>query len=146
MARAYSSDLRERVIDAVAAGRSARSAAVRFGVGATTASRWARVWRTSGARQAGRQGKPRGSKLDRHEAFVLGLIEAKVDITLHEMRRRLLDERGVEAGIGTLWRFFKRRKISRKKRRATRPSKSAKTSTRQGSRGSSSSPTSSPNG
>lgn len=139
MARAYSSDLRERVIDAVVAGSSARGAAARFGIGTTTATRWVRVWQKSGER---RPGKPRGSKLDRHDAFLLGLIEEKVDITLQEMRRRLADERGVEAGIGTLWRFFQQRQISLKKRRAMRLSRTATMSTRRGSRGSRRSPTS----
>ena len=128
MARAYSGDLRERVIEAVAAGASARGAAARFGVGAATAVRWMRAWRESGGRAARRQGKPRGSKLDMHEGFLLGLIEEKVDLTLEEMRRRLADERGVSAGLGTLWRFFAARGISFKKRRAMRTSRIATTS------------------
>ena len=37
MARAYSQDLRDRVIDAALAGMAARQAAVRFGVGIATA-------------------------------------------------------------------------------------------------------------
>jgi transposase len=37
-------------------------------------------------------------------------------ITLSELRERL-KERGVPVAIGTLWRFFKRRKITRKKSR-----------------------------
>ena len=40
MSRAYSADLRERVLAAVAAGQSARGAAARFGIGPATASRW----------------------------------------------------------------------------------------------------------
>ena len=143
MARAYSSDLRERVIDTVAAGSSARTAAARFGIGVTTATRWVRVWRESGARRPRKQGKPPGSKLDMHEGFLLGLIEEKVDVTLAEMRRRLADERGVDAGIGTLWQFFKQRQISLKKRRAMRLSRRVKTSMQRGSRGSRRNPTSS---
>jgi transposase len=47
MARAYSQDLRDRVLDAALAGLPARQAAVRFGVGIATAIvrvRWARDW------------------------------------------------------------------------------------------------------
>ena len=49
MSRAYSLDLRERVLDAVAAGQSARSAAVHFGIGTATAVRWVRRWRGRGS-------------------------------------------------------------------------------------------------
>ena len=126
MSRAYSADLRGRVIDAVASGGSARGAAARFGVGIATAVRWVRRWRETGERTARRQGHPGYSKLDAHEAFLLELIEEEVDITLAEMRRRLAGERGVAAGIGTLWRFFDRHGITVKKRAAMRANRSAR--------------------
>lgn len=126
MSRAYSADLRGRVIDAVAAGGSARGAAARCGVGIATAVRWVRRWRETGERTARRQGHPGYSKLDAHEVFLLELIEDEVDITLEEMRQRLAAERGVAAGIGTLWRFFDRRGITVKKRAAMRASRSAR--------------------
>jgi transposase len=63
--------------------------------------------------------------LDVHEGFLLGLIEDQRDITLEEMRAHLLAERGVSAGVGTLWRFFDARAITVKKRRATPASRSA---------------------
>jgi transposase len=44
-------------------------------------------------------------------------VAAKSDITLAELRERL-KERSVAVAIGTLWRFFKRRKITRKKKTA----------------------------
>jgi transposase len=40
MARTYSQDLRDRVIDAALSGASARQAAARFGVGEATAIVW----------------------------------------------------------------------------------------------------------
>jgi len=124
MSGAYSGDLRGRVLDAVDAGSSARQAAARFGVGVATAIRWVRRWRETGERTARKQGHPIRSKLDAHEAYLLGLIEQRVDITLDEMRRRLTEERGVRAGFGTLWRFFDRRGITVKKRRAMQASRS----------------------
>lgn len=125
MSGAYSGDLRGRVLDAVDAGSSARQAAARFGVGVATAIRWVRRWREFGERTARKQGHPIRSKLDAHEACLFGLIEQTVDITLDEMRHRLAEEHGVRAGYGTLWRFFDRRGITVKKRRAMRPSRSA---------------------
>ena len=96
MSRAYSVDLRERVLNAVAAGSSARGAAVRFGIGVATAVRWARRWRETGERKAHRQGYPKRSILDDHEDFLLALVEDQVDITLDEMASRLHDERGID--------------------------------------------------
>ena len=70
------------------------------------------------AEQAGR-GSPLRS--DRGEV-ILGLVTETPDMTLAELR---LKERRVSAGIGTLWRFFKRRRITLKKRRRMRPSSNA---------------------
>ena len=124
--QAYSADLRGRVIDVVSRGASARGAAARFGVGVATAIVWVRRWRETGERTPRRQGNPGGSKLDAHEGFLLSLIEVQRDITLEEMRARLLAERGVSAGIGTLWRFFDARGITVKKRRVTPASRSVR--------------------
>lgn len=127
MARAYSQDLRDRVLDA-AAGSSARGAAERFGIGAKTAIEWVRRARETGETTARRQGQPRRSKLDPHKAFLLGLVAAKEDITLLEMQARLRDEHGVSAGTTTLWRFFDARGMTFKKRLRTPPSRSGRTS------------------
>ena len=54
MARAYSQDLRDRVIDAALAGLPARQAAVRFGVGIATAIVWVGRALHSGERTARR--------------------------------------------------------------------------------------------
>ena len=112
MARAYSQDLRARVLDAVSGGSSIRQAAVRFGVGVTMAIVWAGRARTHGETTARRQGRPEGSKRARHADFRLGLVAATPDITLTEMQERLLRDRGVEAGIGTLRRFFDARAVT----------------------------------
>ena len=89
MARVLSDDLRVRVLEAGAAGGSARSLATRFGIGISTAIRWLRRERETGERAARRQGKPPGSRLDGHEAFIVGMIEVRKDITLNEMVARL---------------------------------------------------------
>ena len=127
MGRAYSGDLRERVIGAVELGLSRRAAADRFGIGVSTAVTWLRRWRESGEREARKQGARPGSKLDLYEAFLLSLIGGEVDVTLEEMRALLWTEKGVASGIGTLWRFFDARGITVKKRRAMRRSSPAPT-------------------
>jgi len=127
MARAYSQDLRDRVIDAALAGLPARQAAVRFGVGIANAIVWVRRARQTGERTARPQGQPRRSKLDPHRAFVLGLIEAKDDISLVEMQERLERERGLRASVGTIWTFLDRAGLTFKKSRHMRWSRTALT-------------------
>ncbi|UVF22302.1 IS630 family transposase (plasmid) [Microvirga terrae] len=117
MARADSQDLRDPVIETALGGVSVRQAAARYGVGISTAVLWVRRAR-SGEVAARRQGQPRHSKLDAHAAFLLELIEASSHISLHEMQARLKQERGVSAGIGTLWRFFHARAITVSKKTA----------------------------
>lgn len=112
MGRAYSDDLRGRVLDAVGSGLSANAAARRFGVGIATAVRWAAMAR-SGRRTARPMGRARGSRLDAHAAFVEGLIAKQKDITLAEMMARLAADRSVVIGRSRLsawlrargWRF-----------------------------------------
>ena len=70
MGHCYSLDLRRRVIEAIEGGMSARGAAARVSVGEATAIRWHRRWRETGSYAPDRQGQPRGSKLDAHEAFI----------------------------------------------------------------------------
>jgi transposase len=123
MARAYSQDLRARVIDAALAGMAARQAAVRFGVGIATAIVWVRRARETGERTARLQGQPRRSKLDPHRDFLLGLIEAKDDISLVEMQERLAAERGIRASVGTIWTVLDRCNMTVKKRRLMRSSR-----------------------
>ena len=117
MARAYSQDLRDRVVNAALAGLPARQAAVRFGVGIATAIVWVRRARENGERKARPQGQPRRSKLDPHRDFLLGLIEASDDITLVEMQERLAAERGIRASVGTIWTFLDRCNMTVKKDR-----------------------------
>ncbi len=118
MARAYSQDLRERVIGASEAGLPARHAAQRFGVGLATAIVWVHRARETGERTARPQGQPRHCKLDPHGAYLQGLIDAECDITLAEMPAKLLEEHGLKAAIGTLWKFLDRRGLTVKKRMA----------------------------
>ncbi|MBJ7532580.1 hypothetical protein JDN40_00275, partial [Rhodomicrobium vannielii ATCC 17100] len=47
---------------------------------------------------------------------ILALVDETPDMTLQELRAALQD-RGIAAGYGTLWRFFDRRGVTLKKRR-----------------------------
>ena len=125
MARSLSVDLRRRVVEAIAGGLSCRAAAQRFGVSASSAVRWRTVERRAGDVRPKRQGGDRHSqRIEAHAELILSVVTAKSDMTLAELREQLR-ERGVAVAIGTLWRFFKRRKITRKKRRRTPPNGAA---------------------
>ena len=82
-----------------------------------------RRWRESGERTARTPGHPPGSKLDAHASYLLGLVSARVDLTLAEVQRRLARERGVRAALGTLWGFYRKQGLTYKKRLAMRTSK-----------------------
>ena len=118
MARAYSQDLRDRVIDAASSGPSLRGTAARFEVGVSTVIRWVGRVVDSGERSARKQGRPRGLKLDPHKDFLLPLIEAEPDMTIERMRERLLEDRGVRASTGTIWTFLDRCRLTFKKKSA----------------------------
>jgi transposase len=136
MARAYSNDLRVRVIEAINGGLSTRAAAKLFSVGIATAGAWHRSWRKKGEAAPLRQGNPGGSKLDAYEGFILGLIAAQKDITLQEIAERLFEEHGLDVQLSTIWYFLDRRGMTFKKRRRMRPSKSARMSPKGGKPGS----------
>jgi transposase len=123
MARSFSEDLRARFVQAVAEGAAARAAGRRFAIAPTTAIRWARVWRETGAQRARPRGRPTGAgKLAAHEGFLLDLYQEQGDITLHEMAARLAEQREVAVNPASLWRFLAERGITWKKRPRLRPS------------------------
>ena len=123
MAKALCLDLRQRVIDAIDGGMSRRQAAEHFSISPSSAIRWHQRHRTMGSLRSHKQGGDRRSgRIEAHVGAILALVEARSDITLAEIRGRLADQ-GVHAGIGTLWRFFDRRRITRKKRPRTPPSR-----------------------
>ena len=127
MAKSLSIDLRRRVVDAIEQGFSCRQAAERFGVSASSAIRWLDRLKKQGDVAAKRQGVDRKSgRIEAEAAFLLGEVAKTPDITLVELQERL-KVRGVNAGIGTLWRFFDRRRITYKKRRRMPPSSNAAT-------------------
>ncbi|BCH20075.1 hypothetical protein MesoLjLa_69260 (plasmid) [Mesorhizobium sp. L-2-11] len=77
-----SGNLRSRVLKASDEGVSARQAAARFGAGVSSAIRWSA--RAKIGELAPRpQGRHRASILDAHEAFIVGLIEERKDVTLN---------------------------------------------------------------
>ena len=128
MAKALSTDLRQRVVDAVEAGLSRRAAAERFGVGVSSAIRWVTRARTRGDLEPDKRGgNQRSHRIDAHRDVILGWIEAEPDLTLAEVADRLAATVGYRPDPSVVCRFFQRHGVTRKKRRRTPPSKTGPT-------------------
>ena len=128
MSRAYSQDLRDRVLAMAASGSSARQAAARFGIGVATAIVWVRRERQTGNKSALPRGMSRGSKLDAHADYILSVAAETPDIALKELKALLSENCGISVGIGTFWNFFDQRSITFKKTQRTLPNKLAQMS------------------
>ena len=108
MSKALSVDLRERVVAAIEAGSSCRAAASRFGVGISSAIRWASLKRAVGSVAPGPLGGDRRSgRVEAHAPLILGLLERTPDITLSELREELA-EAGVPVGVAKTHAFDRR--------------------------------------
>jgi transposase len=115
MGKPISIDLRQRVCQAVLEALSCRQAAARFKISASSAIRWVAQQNAVGSFAPRPQGGDRKSgRIEAEAAFILGRVAETPDITLAELQT-LLSARGLDVGIGTLWRFFNRRQISFKK-------------------------------
>ena len=128
MGQPLSMDLRSRLLAAVDGGMSCRSAAARFGVAPSTAIRWHAQRRATGNFAPKPQGgDTRSRRVEEHREEILALWEARKDITLDELRLELSGG-GLMVANSTLHRFFARHGITRKKRPATRSSRTGPTS------------------
>ena len=116
MAKPYSQDLRDRVIDAVKrGGMSRRAAARRYEISESVAIKWLERVERDGSREPVGHGGHRASKLRPHRAFLAARAEES-DVTLQAMCDRLSAERGVKAGTSMMSRFFRRIGVTVKKR------------------------------
>jgi transposase len=112
----FSSDLRERIVRAVAKGSSIRQAALRFEVSPSAAIKLVRRVRDSGSSAPARFGGHRRPMLDEHEALVRSLLDAKPDMTLAEIQSELARQGVVVRATSTILRWLRRAGLTRKKR------------------------------
>lgn len=115
MGRAYSDDLRTRVIDAAHQLGSASRAALQFSVSRSTAIKWVQADRVEGRRTAkpGRGHPPEA--LAAHAEWLLARHAEADDLSLAEWQGALLETHGVRVCLSTIWCFFDRRGYSFKK-------------------------------
>ena len=116
MPKPCSLELRERVVDAVESGASRREAADWFDVSPSSAIKWMQRRQATGSIAP----KPSGgsvSPLEAHATFLFALIARQPDLTLDEIVVAM-HRRRIGASRSAVWRFFRRHKISLKKKPA----------------------------
>lgn len=118
MPRAYSEDLRSRVVmSVVEEGLSRRAAARRYGVSDSAAIKWVAAYRASGRTRALAMGRPRGLKLERYRDFIVTYMTDQ-DATLDALQAALLEECGLYASRTLVWRYLTEQGLSHKKNAA----------------------------
>jgi transposase len=123
MGKAYSEDLRTRVIAAVDSGTGAYAVAPLFRVSVSYIYKALIRRRTTGeiaARPSGGGPKP---KLAPHDDALRARIAVEPDITLAELQVWLWTERGVKVSIGCLWNRLQFLGLPLKKSHNERPSR-----------------------
>ena len=83
MARPYSQDLPDRVVNSVAGGRTCRATAALFGVSVASVVKWSQRWRVSGSAAAKQMGGWRQLRLQRPCRRVI-LVLAQVLVDEHQ--------------------------------------------------------------
>lgn len=128
MSKALSFDLRVRAVAAAEAGMAHRAVAERFGVSAASVSRWRAIARAEGAPVSKALGGDRRSgRVERAAPAILSALDARADMSIDELVKVLADQ-GLHFGSSTLGRFFRRHRITRKKRPRTPKNRIAPTS------------------
>ena len=113
MPKPYSMDLRERVIESVAAGASRREVAELYGLSPSVVVIWVQRWEATGSIVA----RPSGgsvSPLEDHAEFLLDLVAEQPDLTLDEIVAAMAKAR-IAGSRTAVWRFYERHGITFKK-------------------------------
>lgn len=114
MPKAYSLDLRERVVGRVMAGESCRAVAKLFNLSVASVVKWSQRFRTTGSAEAKPMGRQQARLLAAERKWILGRLAAVPDLTLRAVVVEL-KERGVAASYGSVWRIVHDGDLSFKK-------------------------------
>ena len=120
--KAYSMDLRKRVIAACDAGQQTKEVAETFKVSPAWVRRLKQHRRERGDIVPRQGGGSRGRKIDR--ARLAALVQEKPDATLVELRDRL----GIQVTPWAICKVLQELKLTYKKKRSTPPSKTGRMS------------------
>lgn len=118
--RAYSQDLRDKVLAAVAAGKqSNRKVAEAFGVSESAIEKWTRRLRQTGNRAALPHAGGPARVLAEQAQFLRQAVKTQPDITLDELCEQVQAETGLVVNGSMMSRELKRLNLPRKKSRST---------------------------
>ena len=103
MAQPVSMDLRRRVVNAIAKGKSRRAAAVQFEVAPSTAVRLQQRLDRTGSLEPGRRGRPAGSgKLAPYRDRIINKVKEQPDITMPDLASWLIEREGISVDPSNL--------------------------------------------
>lgn len=117
MSKPLDHDLRCRIVAAVEAGASCRSAAARFDVSWSAAIKLMRRYRATGSLAPGKMGGHRRPILEAQRDWLMGRIADQADITVRALADELA-ERGIVVSHVSVWNQLKREHQTHKKKRA----------------------------
>jgi transposase len=120
MPRAYSEDLRRRVVADVDKGLSIRTVADKYSVSPSFVSKITCRWRQEGSVSPRRIGGYRPHALKAHAAYVRGKLLEDKGITLAQLRDWIEETLGVHVHISSVDRFIRSLGYSYKKNTAGR--------------------------
>lgn len=123
--RAYSQDLRDRVLRALERGDRPTEIARRFEVGRVWVYQVRACWRRDGRRSSLPMGGYRRSRVAELEPRIRAWIEAEVDLTLAELCARLGEQAGIEIGVPALWHQLDKWGLTLKKNSARQRARAA---------------------
>ena len=116
--KAYSIDLRERVVARVEAGESVRSVGKLFAVSVSCVVKWSQLRRRTGSVAPGRQGNHRRPVLLPHRDWIKARFEAEPHLTLRGLQAELFERFGVKIDYRAVWNFVRKEGLSFKKKRS----------------------------
>lgn len=126
--RAYSQDLRDKIMAAFDAGEPARDVAERFEISVSYVYKADLRRRRTGDTAPGAQRNHVPLRLEAHRDRILAHVADHPDATMAELREWLAGEPGVTVCLATIWKTLDRFGLTFKKSRSGRPSKIAPTS------------------
>ena len=116
--KTYSRDLRERIIAAREKGHTKGEVIRIFGVSKSSVERYWSQYRRTGKLDPSQRGGYRRSCLEGHDKSLRAWIGEKKDLTLAELRERILHDLGITVGNTALWHRLERLGLSYKKNAA----------------------------
>src|ERR1700685_50165 len=104
----YSRDLRERIVAAREKGHSTAEVVLLFRVSKASVERYWNQYQRTGKLEPKQRGGYRRSCLEGHDRSLRAWIGEKKDLTLAELRERILHDLGIKVGTTALWHRLER--------------------------------------